>query len=165
MIDYIPTKDEIEVARLIAERRNSLNFGGSNIPGGEYLNQQERLLQHFQGALAEIAVSRIYNLCWSGCGKGSNGCLDVGNCLQVRSVADSKRGLLCRQKDVSEHPCVLVQVLESNQCILVGWEHLSRVKTEGWVLDRYSHKPAWVLPRDHLRSLESFNPLYWRKRR
>lgn len=157
---YRLTADEVEVAKLIGERRNRLTFGGSNLPV-EHATKETRLDQDCRGAAAEIAVSRYFNLCWTGCGKGSEGLFDVGNCLQVRSVSDSFRGLLVRPRDVLHHPCVLVQVDADYTCTLLGWEYQETVKKNGWKLDPNSTKPCWILGRGKLKALDNC-PLQFR---
>lgn len=151
---YRPNDDEAAIAQTIAYRRNSLNRGGTNIPGGETSTEKERLIQHYRAALAEIAVSRITNLCWTGCGKGANGLLDVGDKLEVRSIASSDRGLLARRKDKDSLPCVLVLVENNRICTILGWEYFSVVKRDGHTLDAESNNPCWILEAKKLRPFE-----------
>jgi len=151
---YVPTADEIAVALVVARRRNSLNGGGTNIPGGETATEQDRLAQHFAGCLAEIAVSRLMNLCWSGCGKGALGSKDVSGLIEVRSVTERCRGLLARNKDLDDDYCVLVFVDKPTKCCeVVGWETYRNVKAKGRALQQDTDRPCWILHADQLRPL------------
>ena len=146
---YHPNDDEAAVAGLIAKRRNTLNFGGSNLPGGETATVLDRYVQHYRAALAEVTVARIFNLCWTGCGKGSDGAFDVGSWLEVRSVAQETHGLLVRSKDLAkgeETPYVLVLVTNDRMCRCVGWSTVRHVKAAGWLKDPQSDSPCWILP-------------------
>lgn len=151
MARYLPNDDEVSVARMIAQRRNTLNGGGSNIPGGERATQQEREEQHFRGALAEIAVSRLSNRCWTGCGIGANGGKDVGYMLEVRSIDKLGNGLLVRDKDKDTDPCALVFVATDRSCEIVGWAFYGEVKRRGRLIDGDTNKRCWVMPVDMLR--------------
>lgn len=148
---YQVTADERAVAELIGERRNRLNFGGSNLPA-EYASPEALVRQHARAVAAEIAVSRRYNLCWTGCGKQS--VFDVGNCLQVRSTTNPLIGLIVRSKDVMDHPCVLVQVDMDYNCTLLGWEYYRVVMKSGKLCAADTTKPYWMLDRSKLRPLE-----------
>lgn len=153
---YRPNDDEACVAAAVAKRRNSLNGGGSNIPGGETATHEERFLQHYRAALAEIAVSRMTNLCWTGCGKGAEGLRDVGDALEVRSVASAGRGLLVRPPKNGDPedtlaPHVLVLVTEDRWCVPLGWETYGGVKAKGRSLGADSDRPCWILEAGSLR--------------
>lgn len=151
---YRLTADELAVAELIGERRNRLNFGGSNLPN-EFTSLEFRQAQHSRAAAAEIAVSRHYNLCWSGCGKGSEGIFDVGNCLQVRSTMDPVRGLIVRPRDVIDQPCVLVEIDSDYKCALIGWEYHRVVRKLGKLCAADTSKPYWMLAREKLQPLDT----------
>lgn len=143
---YRPNDDEAAVAATVARRRNGLNRGGTNLPGGETATESERFLQHYMAALAEIAVSRVFNMCWTGCGKGSTGLLDVGGMIEVRSISNMRHGLLARGKDANDSFCVLVHVSEeTRECTLIGWERFGTVKEKGRLIDGDSESPCWVL--------------------
>lgn len=148
---YRPNDDEAAVAALVARRRNSLNGGGTNLPGGETETEEGRFLQHYRACLAEIAVSRITNLCWTGCGKGSAGLHDVGDKYEVRSIADRGRGLLARGKDKDHDPAILVYVGHDRACEIIGWEFFGEVKRRGRALDEDSPSPCWIVPSSALR--------------
>jgi hypothetical protein len=148
---YRPTDDEAAIANVIAKRRNGLNGGGTNIPGGETADKAERHRQHYCAALAEIAISRLTNLCWTGCGKGADGLRDVGGLLEVRSIIDAHKGLLARPKD-GDGPCALVLVNDHRECRLLGWATFAEVRENGRAIDEGSTKPCWVLQRGALHS-------------
>lgn len=149
-VKYRPNDDEAACAWTVAQRRNTLNSGQSNLPGGETAPEDVRLRQHYTACLAEIAVSRILNLCWTGCGKGSEGLRDVGGTWEVRSVTKRGRGLLVRQKDDEQAPFVLVYVDPVTRCCeIVGWEYCREVRSRGKFLDERDHQ-AWVLEPDKL---------------
>lgn len=152
---YTLTDDEAACAAVVARRRNRFNAGQTNLPGGESASESDRLLQHYMAAMAEIAVSRVTNLCWTGCGRGSDGVPDVGRALEVRSVSRRGLGLLARRKDRDDLPCVLVLVEPKAQCTILGWETYGEVKRRGRGRDLDSERPCWTLPADKLRPIES----------
>jgi hypothetical protein len=150
---YRPTEDEAHAALAVARRRNRLNGGQTNLPGGETASEAERLMQHYTACLAEIAVSRIANRCWTGCGKGADGLYDVGNLYQVRSITQPGRGLLIRRKDLQNGnpPFVLVQVNADRECVLLGWLRPTEVLEIGRELDADSPSPCWIASQNQLR--------------
>lgn len=150
-VRYRPNDDEASIAMVVAKRRNKLNGGGTNIPGGEVATTDERLLQHYRACLSEISVSRITNLCWTGCGKGAHGLRDVGNVLEVRSIPTPNKGLLARGKDNDLYPCALVLVQDDRWCEVMGWEFFGNVKRNGRIIDGESESPCWILPAGELR--------------
>lgn len=149
VVKYRPNDDEAACAWTVAQRRNELNNGGSNLPH-EKMDADAMLRQHYTACLAEIAVARLLNLCWTGCGKGSEGLRDVGNTWEVRSVSKRGRGLLVRQKDDEQAPFILVYVDPvTRECELLGWEFCHQVRARGRFLDERDHG-CWVLPPEEL---------------
>jgi len=148
VLSYRPNDDEAAVAYEVAKRRNSMNAGQSNIPGGEHATVGQRLAQHYAACLSEISLSRITNLCWTGCGKGAHGLLDVGDRYEVRSIVDRTHGLLVREKDCEKDvPFALFHVSEETRiCELLGWAPPSYVVSKGFGIDLDSEHPAWILP-------------------
>jgi hypothetical protein len=148
---YQPNDDEAHVAWTVAQRRNRLNHGQTNLPGGESADETERARQHYAACLAEIAVSRLTNLCWTGCGKGACGLRDVGNQWEVRSITDRSRGLLVRSKDDLDAAFALVYVNpETRTCDVLGWAFGHEVVDRGRLLDGDSLKPCWIIPASDL---------------
>ena len=140
---YTPTRDEIACARVVAEIRNSTG-SGSNLPT-ETATEEELLEQHFRSCVAEIAVSRTFNLCWTGCGPQE---IDVGNIYEVRSVRSMRHGLLVRARDKDDFPIVLVHVDPQYRCTLIGWHMIGKVKKRGKQVGG-SH-PYWLMTQDQL---------------
>lgn len=154
---YRPNNDEAAVALLIAKRRNALNRGGSNLPDGETATPEERLIQDYCAVLAEIAVSRMLNLCWTGCGRGSDGLLDVGDCVEVRSITQPHKCISARAKDPDAVPVVLVLVDKATrECKALGWNYYHEVKSQGRRIDRDEY---WVLPKSALHPMAKLKPL------
>lgn len=148
---YRPNDDEAAAALVVAKRRNTLNGGGTNLPTGETADEAKRLNQHYTACLAEIAVSRLLNLAWTGCGKGAAGLRDVGGTVEVRSIIETRRGLLLRPKDDPEPPYVLVYVDQATRnCHALGWAYGSDVRARGRLLDGETSKPCWILGQDGL---------------
>ena len=156
---YVPNDDEAKVARLVAKIRNTLNRNQTNLPKGETATKQEREDQQYHAILAEIAVSRVFNLCWTGCGKGSEGMRDVGYLLEVRSIQQSHLGLLVRDKDEDDSPIVLVLVDENRKCTLLGWEMVGNVKKHGRVLDGDTSKPAYIMRQEQLYPIKTLKTI------
>lgn len=150
---YKANEDEANAAYIVAKRRNTLNGGGTNIPGGETASESGRLRQHFAACLAEIAVARAANLCWTGCGKGSHGIYDVGDRYEVRSITQRGRGLLIRPKD-KQGLYVLVYVnVEERTCEILGWETPNGVRNRGRVLAEGTESPCHILPEQDLQPI------------
>jgi hypothetical protein len=148
--NYRPTDDEAAIAETIAKRRNTLNRNQTNIPGGETANKEERYKQHYRAVLAEIAVARIFNQSWTGCGKGSDGLPDVGGKIEVRSIDSRSKNLLVRKKD-ADRPMALVLVSENRNCEVLGWEYASIVREKGRILGEGTEKEAYLLGVNELR--------------
>lgn len=143
-IQYHCTEDEDRLAYTLAYVRRSLNRGGSNC-ARETASKNEKLTQDYNAILAEIAVARVFNLCWTGCGKGSYGGKDVGGLLEVRSVIRRDRGLLANTKENEDSPAVMVLV-ENRLCTLLGWSFFGTIKAFGKVHNKDTPKPFWILP-------------------
>lgn len=159
MISYTPNDDEANVAFLIAKRRNTLNGGRwvSNLTREKEstVSINERLISQYCAALSEITVSRILNMCWTGCGKGACGAEDVGGCIEVRSIVKRGLGLISRKKDENKI-CVLVHVDKGTRlCTILGWSSHAYVKKNGVPRDQNTEKPYWVLPEDQLFPIET----------
>jgi hypothetical protein len=142
---YRPTDDEAHAAGAVARRRNAMNGGQSNIPGGETTTDADRLRQHYCACLSEIALSRIENRAWTGCGKGSLGVRDVGYWWEVRSITDPSRGLLIRPKDDPEAAYALVLVHPDRTCEVLGWAYGRDVIEQGRMIGKGTDKPCWIL--------------------
>jgi|TARA_R110002020_G_scaffold123083_2_gene279190 hypothetical protein len=162
---YALTVDEVLCAEVVSKSRRT-NFAGtdavrptgirhpkrSNLPQGETV--ETIALQpavDYAGCVGEIAVARLMNLAWTGCGKTSGNTRDVGNYIEVRSVRNIKLGLLVRPKD-PEAPFVLVFV-RGNTGKILGWAWKSEVVAKGRMLDGDTERPCWIL-KDTLRRAE-----------
>jgi hypothetical protein len=141
---YRPNDDEAAVAALVARRRDTLNRGGSNFEGGETASREEIYLQHYRACLAEIAVSRLTNRCWTGCGKGSLKVPDVGGEIEVRSIANPKHGLCVQVRDRDESPVVQVLVTTDRICNVMGWETFANAKKLGKGYNLHTAHPYWL---------------------
>jgi hypothetical protein len=150
---YVPNNDEAAVAMCVADIRNRNNGGQTNLVKENQTSDQNRMT-NYRGVLAEIAVSRMLNLCWTGCGKGATGLKDVGNLFEVRSIAEIALGLLCRSRDLDSDPFVLVHVDQDRSCQALGWEFAEHVKAQGRVLDAGTDKVCWILRNDQLRPMD-----------
>ena len=122
--------DEVAVAELVGERRETLNFGDRVALRRA---EGESLAQHKANALAEQSVGKFYGLYWTGLGKGSEGLADVGGRLEVRSVRIEHHGLIARTPD-PHRPHILVYV-SSPDCYLLGWLFPDEVR-----IDRNLHR-------------------------
>jgi hypothetical protein len=142
---YRPSDDEAACAWVVAHRRRAKNGGQSNLPE-ETATNEERTLNDYQACLAEIAVSRLLNLCWTGCGKQEH---DVGGIFEVRSISDPAYGLQVNERDGDDDPVILVHVNnQSRECTLVGWHFVSAVRQFGKKMR--DEKPWWLLPQSKL---------------
>ncbi len=147
------TDDEKACGKCVARIRNTHNDGQTNIPGGETASPEERLKQHYVACLAEIGTSRMFNLAWTGCGKGSSGLLDVGGIIEVRSITEFHKGLLVRESDHVVAPYVLAYVESPATVSLVGWEFRATVQDNGVHRDADTENPYWTLEHKKLRKM------------
>lgn len=158
---YRLTADERACARTVAQIRNTLNHGQPSA-ADPLMDSETRLAQHYRACVAEIAVCRLTNFSWSGCGPGADGRRDVGDSLEVRSVTSRHKGLLVRQKDFDDTPYVLVLVdHDGTEGEILGWAMKEEVMARGTGRDLDSH-PYWTLPVIDLHSAAML-PL-WRSR-
>jgi len=140
--------DEVAVADLVGQRRETLNYGDRvalRRAEGESLRQNQA------SALGEESVAKFYGLYWTGLGRGADGLADVGGRLEVRIIFVASYGLLIRRTDPSR-PHILVHV-DSPDCYLLGWLFPDEVR-----IDRYLHRNSpkgessfWVAPQTDLR--------------
>ena len=141
--------DEIECANAVAIVRRDTAGGGTK---NNYIETtlEQRLENDKRACRAEIAVARMLNLYWTGCGKNKDCKADVGDCVEVRQVSDSHRGLRLGMTDLARPgtPFALAQV-EDDYVTFVGWEFVedgikSRPDLGGYV----------IVPRKQLRHLD-----------
>jgi hypothetical protein len=157
---YRPNDDEARVAGLMARiRRDFSSKEKSNLAAGE-TDFEWRFFNNYVGALAEIAVSRMLNMCWTGCGMGGGKRLrDVGDCVEVRSITERRKGLLANKCDTEAWPCVLVFVDdETRWCEALGWETFAAVRAHGIGRNLETHQPYYVLPQHRLRPFHDLLP-------
>ena len=149
---YALTEDERACAEAVAKRRRSLNGGQSNFVT-ETMSSDDRDQQDFRAVSAEIAVSRLLNLCWTGCGKGALVAVDVGHLVEVRSINSPTHGLQVSERDEprSNNPITLCLVTPTHVQFM-GWEFISEVFKQGRKMRE--NKPFWVLPQSKLRHFD-----------
>lgn len=120
-----------------------------------------------QGALAELAVAKAFNLPWTG-RVFSNpewkawslaGGRDVGM-LEVRSTHYPWGHLPMFEKDHNDYPYVLVIALSETEYEIKGWIWGAEGKRrEYWKDPANTHKPYFNVPQSVLRSVESLEQL------
>jgi len=155
MLAYRPNDYEAACAAAVARMRGKLNSGQENLIR-ERTPASEQYVIDYVAALAEIAVSRIMNLAWTGCGRSDDGSAsyDVGGFIQVRSITNPSYGLITREKDDPEDQTVLVYVDTGTRCCSVlGWESNQAVRDQGIARDTLTAKPYWTLPQSRLRPM------------
>lgn len=156
------TRDEVEAAKVVAQiRQDTAGAGGkTNLPV-ERSTPEERLATQEVACYGEIGVSRVTNLAWTGCGKGSTGLPDVGGMVEARAVTEARLNLVVRPKDKAEYPYVLVQVdVEGSRVVTtaVGWAMKADVQRRGVPRDVDTEKPYWTLERKALLKMEALGP-------
>jgi hypothetical protein len=151
---YHPNEYERLLGWELAKIRNSSqDWSKGNIPN-EPMSEQGCVENHFQGILAEIAVSRVLNLCWTGLADGrGGGALDVGGMIEARSVRERMKGLLARPKDEPKRAAPVVNVYVAHAmdpklcyCELLGWHFFGFVLDHGKPEAVGSGRPYWRLP-------------------
>lgn len=143
---YRPNDDEACAAAAVARRRNGTAHRPHRIPDAPDKTADDIARLHYQGALAEIAVARMLNRYWTGCGKGAHGVLDVGGSVDVRSIAVPHRGLVARDTDPDDVPCVLVHVdRDTRVCTALGWAFYRDVKRNGEPHGEDPARRCWIL--------------------
>lgn len=144
--------------------RGRLNGGQENLIR-DRTPPDEQYLIDYVACLAEIAVSRLLNRAWTGCGRAEDGSAsyDVGSFLQVRSITDRSYGLITREKDNPHDITALVHVDRATRvCTLLGGARNSDVRAYGVGRDLDTEKPYWTLPQSSLCQLEDLLTLTWK---
>ena len=86
---------------------------------------------HIQGAVAEFACAKHFGLFWSG--PGELGQVDVGGCLQVRSITKRHYRMPVYEDDRDEQ----VFVLMVPGATILEWHF------RGWIYGRDAKRPEW----------------------
>ena len=130
------------------EGDNNVFFLGKKqgLPKKSEQTSQLQYRSDYSACVAEIVVSRLLNLAWTGCGK-TEAC-DVGNYIEVRSVRNMNHGLVVRPRDSEYAPFVLVDVVGMGGTIR-GWAWKSEVVKNGYAMAQGTDNPYWIL-RDRL---------------
>ena len=139
---YTLTEPEVACAKAVAGIR--MRSGGATFSEKHHLENVE-----VQAAAAEITVSQLLNVSWSGCVPYAT---DVGKFAEVRSISDPDRALLVRARDFPDafgKPVILVYVNGRN-CEIKGWEFAEDVKANGRPMGE-GDRLCWLLPQKKLR--------------
>lgn len=145
------TNSELFVAHTVAGMRIAFSFkahlrdkfdNGDEGRGSDY--------HHVRGARGEIAVAKAFNLYWPPA-FGEFDRVDVGDCLQVRTVDTAFKPLTIRARDKDKCPFVLVDASACPIMRLVGWIMPADARRDEWKADPNGSKsPAHFVPRDAL---------------
>lgn len=105
------------------------------------------------GAMAELAVSYHFNLCWSG--GGGMEFPDVGNCIEVRSIQDPGHRLIVRGTDRYLHlPYVLALYEIPRHFRLLGWIFGNDAKRIGSIESPNERAAAFWVEQKQLRPID-----------
>lgn len=108
----------------------------------------------YAACLAEIAVSRLTNMCWTGCGRGDGTvpAKDVGDTYQVRSTITPGYGLMVRPADQGDDLFVLVQVsTDTRVCVALGFRSADEARQLGRPHGHDGPHPCWIVSPSQLR--------------
>lgn len=131
--------NERRVAIGVARMRSTESDGTDRIP--DKCTREQRSENDVYACMAEIAVAKMMNLCWTGIERRA---VDVGGILEVRMVRKKDYGLLARAEDTEDAPAVLVFVDDDEVCHAMGWEFFGRVREHGTLRDGETKYPYWV---------------------
>lgn len=146
------TRDELACAALVAEIRNKLNDGSSNLAAGEHMTKKELFENDENAVRAEIACARLLNLAWTGCGPQD---ADVGGFVEVRSVTNRGYSLTVNAKEIATkrgQPFALLLV-DGARCEFMGWEFMETVVDYGRCMNP-GPKAYHLLGQERLRHME-----------
>jgi hypothetical protein len=158
------TEEEVLMATKVGEERNRINREAhrtSTIVFGKGL-EMDRI-----GARAEYAISKCFNLKWTGKlftnaewkAWESTGGRDVG-CVEVRSSKYTHAHMPLFEKDKNNYIYVLVTVQDDYHYTVVGWCFGAEgKKREFWADPAHSGKPYFCYPQRLLRSVESLEKI------
>jgi hypothetical protein len=123
MLPKIVTLDKCQRAHAewVGERRalDAVMNGRREIRGA---SDKDNVLQHIEGAYAELACSLFFNLKWVGYVEDPYGLPDIGDWTEVRSTSHCAGGLIIQAwKDDPRRDFVLVAHLSPRQQRIVGW--------------------------------------------
>lgn len=105
-----------------------------------------------QGLRAEIAVAKALNLYWSG-NVGVYGAVDVGGCVDVRSISKPHHSLILHKENAVNIPYVLAHVEGIQRVHLLGWCFgLEGMKRQYWA-DPVGGRPAYFVPQSALKPI------------
>lgn len=113
------------------------------------------------GAMAEAAVAKHFNLYWSGMGSDAPGDVDVGGCLEVRSIAQRDRKLILHPNSPSNLPFVLVYC-NPPRFELLGWIFAKDAKQQKYWCDPAANNgrvggAAFFIPQSDLRPISELS--------
>ena len=119
--EYRINADEMENIKttVAIRRRTAVVDVPTYLGASRECSPEENELRNIRSCAAEVAMSRILNLCWTGCGTREP---DVGGFLEVKSVVHPKHRIMAKHRAVMEWmqrdrltPVVLVLVDEETR--------------------------------------------------
>lgn len=144
-------------AAIVAQQRNSSQRDAGRKDG---LVKGNSLNRDLEGALAELAVSKAFNLPWTGrfypiqtWDKWKHEGNDVGK-LEIRSTDRSNGRLICHPNDKDDSPYLLVLSHDSPFFHLVGWVFGKDAKNSLYWRTNVP-KPCYMVPQENLKSISS----------
>lgn len=149
------TPSELEVAAIIAVKRQAENLcaaGRSNRYGAQ---QDGGWSLHIEGACGEMAVAKWRGIFWSG-NVGNLQADDVGR-AQVRTRSRHDYELIIHKDDRDDRAFILVTGL-APQFVLRGWIYGHAGKNPEWWRDPAGGRPAFFVPQSALRPMRGGKP-------
>lgn len=142
---YKLTDHEMDVASHIGRLRClTAKDGDDTDDTGIHKSYKARVEQNITACIAEIAVSRMLNSCWTALAWKQP---DVAGYIEVRSIVDEKHNLVVRALDKDSSPMVLVLV-NDNICTARGWDKVAKIKEMG-IYDDSKGLPYWRTKSGH----------------
>lgn len=151
---------EMQVAHLIGGQRTLMNmkkklpgrYGAPEKEGSEELN--------LIGTRGEMAVAKALNLYWSGT-VGDYGAVDVGGCVEVRTITKSFHSLILHPQDKDDVPFVLVDLSNTPNIRLAGWIYGKDGKQDKfWSDPSGKDRPAFFIDQSYLRNAQELVELF-----
>ena len=152
MKDDVPLVwEDVETAAWIGLRRavGNLRNGVPDRFGAGYSNGG--IEPHVHGALVELAVAQHFNLHWRGAMRMRE--IDVGGCIEVKSIRRATDSLLLHPDSHDDLPYVLGLVERLPVVTLCGWILGRDGKRPEYWGDPVGGRPAFFVPQSALRSM------------
>lgn len=153
MIEITLDSQDLYLASIVGVRRRieSMRRGGNERNGLDRKKVAEAWYYNVVGAMGELAAAKALNLHWRASVNAKKNEPDIGEDVQVRTLARGDYDLIVRPDDIDDHRYVLVTG-DPPTFRVVGWMKGREAKAnKEWLFDRGNRDvPVFWVPQKHL---------------